>query len=199
MTSSRGYPGWLIPSLALAVAGSAAAVAFRRPRNALDRRLRGELVERQHGRLRAAARALGPLGKPYGHLPLAIATGGVVARRTGSWRAGLPVVAASILAAAASEAGERYLPARRPPPGRHKPSEPSFPSGHAMETAAVATAAAMALGRAGVGRRAVVVPAAVLVPLLSGAAKLYLDRHWATDVLGGWAAGVALGAAVAGG
>lgn len=194
MASSRGHRGWIVPSLALAAAGAAAAVAFRRPRNAVDRRVRSALIRRRNARVRAVARAIAPLGKPYGHGPLAIALGAVVARKTGYWRDGMPVVMASAGAALVSRAFEGHLPARRPPPGRDKPGEPSFPSGHALETAAVATSAGMVLGRERIGRPAVIVPVAILVPLLSGGAKLYLDRHWATDVVGGWAVGVALGA-----
>lgn len=197
MTSFRGHRGWIVPSLALAAAGAAAAVAFRRPRNAVDQRVRRALVRRRDARLRAAARAIAPLGKPYGHGPLAVALGALVARETGYWRDGMPIVAASAGAAVVSRALEASLPVRRPPPGRRKPGEPSFPSGHALETAAVATSAGMVLGRERIGRPAVVVPVAVLVPLISGGAKLYLDRHWTTDVVGGWAAGIALGAVAA--
>lgn len=196
MASSRVSPGWLLPSLALAAAGAAAAVAFRLPRNAVDRRVRRALVARSTPAVRRAARALSPLGKPYGHGPLALAMAAYVSRETGCWRDGVPIIAASASAALASRLLERYLPVRHPPPGRHKPDEPSFPSGHALETAAVATAASIVLDRQELGRRALIVPAVILAPLLSGAAKLYLDRHWATDVVGGWAAGVALGAAI---
>ena len=37
-----------------------------------------------------------------------------------------------------------------------------------------------------------------LLPLATGAGRLVLDRHWTSDVLGGYCAGVALGATCAG-
>ena len=66
----------------------------------------------------------------------------------------------------------------------------SFPSGHATVSAAVCCTLAYVLWREGLmsGRAALVL--AALVPLLVGGSRLYLNVHWATDVLGGWCAGV---------
>jgi len=38
---------------------------------------------------------------------------------------------------------------------------------------------------------------AVAPPLVVGATRLYLRKHWATDVLAGWMAGLAIAAAAA--
>lgn len=63
----------------------------------------------------------------------------------------------------------------------------SFPSGHAMGSAAVyGTLAALAWGFWG---RWSVVVAILLVPLLVGVSRVYLGAHYGYDVMAGWAGG----------
>src|SRR5829696_3773754 len=115
-----------------------------------------------------------------------------------STKAGAAAISASSAASkGVSMALERLLPHRRPPAGRHKPSEPSFPSGHSLETAAVALTTAWVLSREGRARPWLAAPAALAVPFLSGAGRVYLDRHWGTDVVAGWLAGTAVAAGCA--
>ena len=66
----------------------------------------------------------------------------------------------------------------------------AFPSGHATTASAVLATIAYVLWREGLlgGRRAIAIGAGG--PLLIGISRVYLDVHWTTDVLGGWAAGV---------
>jgi membrane-associated phospholipid phosphatase len=66
----------------------------------------------------------------------------------------------------------------------------SFPSGHAMASAAVYGAVAVLMGRAEPAHaRRYHLGAAVLV-LLIGMSRVYLGVHWFTDVLAGFAAGL---------
>ena len=66
----------------------------------------------------------------------------------------------------------------------------AFPSGHATVSMAAASTVAYVLWRERVlgGKSAAAI--AALVPLLIGFSRIYLDVHWATDVLGGWCVGL---------
>jgi undecaprenyl-diphosphatase len=66
----------------------------------------------------------------------------------------------------------------------------SFPSGHSTASAAVCCTLAYVLWREKLVRGPTALAFAVLVPLLVGASRLYLNVHWTTDVLGGWCVGV---------
>jgi membrane-associated phospholipid phosphatase len=70
----------------------------------------------------------------------------------------------------------------------------SFPSGHATVSAAVCSTLAYVLWREGLMNRWAALALAVLAPLLVGFSRLYLNVHWATDVLGGWSAGLFIAA-----
>jgi undecaprenyl-diphosphatase len=69
----------------------------------------------------------------------------------------------------------------------------SFPSGHTSMSAIVflTLGALIASTRPRLGERAYILAAASLLTLLVGVSRVALGVHWATDVLGGWAFGVA--------
>jgi undecaprenyl-diphosphatase len=66
----------------------------------------------------------------------------------------------------------------------------SFPSGHAATSAAVVVTLCYILAR----EKIVSWPTAIVlggaVPLIVGLTRLYLDVHWTTDVVAGWAVGL---------
>lgn len=69
----------------------------------------------------------------------------------------------------------------------------SFPSGHTSMSAIVflTLGTLIASTRARLGERAYILASAALLTLLVGVSRVALGVHWATDVLGGWAFGVA--------
>jgi membrane-associated phospholipid phosphatase len=139
---------------------------------------------------------VGPLGKPWVHGPVTALLAAYTRPRS---RAGaVAIVLSSGASAAVSHLFESSFPHRPAPPGKRKNrSEPSFPSGHSLETAATALTTAYVLAREGRADAWFTVPVSVIVPAISGAGRLVLDRHWTTDVVGGWLAGTAIAACCA--
>ena len=178
-------------------AGLARAVTAHQTRR-LDGIARKQFPKRRRRVTKALARGIGPLGKPWGHGPVALALAAYAWTRRGP-HAAVPILAASVVSAVTSWALEQKMPHRAPPPGRHSPSEPAFPSGHALETAAVAWTSAYVLLRERLAPPAAVLPIAIATPIASGLAKLYRDRHWLTDVLGGFLVGLTIAAPAAAG
>ena len=89
----------------------------------------------------------------------------------------------------------------RPPIGLRliPETEPSFPSGHASDSAACYLALALIVAvfilRRPLARAGVVAMGAVMTGLV-GASRLELGVHWPTDVLAGWALGTAAAIAI---
>jgi membrane-associated phospholipid phosphatase len=73
----------------------------------------------------------------------------------------------------------------------------SFPSGHATVSAAVLSTLAYVLWRERLmaGRLALATSCVLFVAI--GVSRVYLDVHWATDVLGGWCLGLGVAAGCA--
>ena len=71
-------------------------------------------------------------------------------------------------------------------------SSPSFPSGHAMESAVVYLTLGVLLARSTGDRRLRVyfVAVAMVLTFIVGMTRVFLGVHYPTDVLGGWLAGV---------
>lgn len=74
----------------------------------------------------------------------------------------------------------------------------SFPSGHSAASAAIFGTFAYVLRREDLLPRTPALLLALLPPLLIGSSRVYLDVHWATDVLGGWCVGALVTALSAG-
>lgn len=66
----------------------------------------------------------------------------------------------------------------------------AFPSGHATTSTAVLVTIAYVLAREGMIAKRFAWLVGIGGPLLIGMSRVYLDVHWTTDVLGGWALGL---------
>ena len=161
-----------------------------------DGRVRGKFPRRRRQVTKKLANLIGPLGKEWIHGPVA-AVIALVLWKEGRRSGAAAVIASSALSAGLSHLFEATITPRKPPPGRHSPTEPSFPSGHSLETSAVSLTVAYVLAREGLADGRIAIPAALAVPAISGIGRLYLDRHWSTDVMAGWLAGVTVAAGCA--
>lgn len=123
-----------------------------------------------------------------------------VAAAVALWYRGRRRVAAGVLIAPTVAIGlfalVKQLYARPRPAGLGGvvSSSYSFPSGHATASAAVCCTLGYVFWRESFVRGRVAVAFAILAPLVVGVSRVYLNVHWATDVLGGWSAGLLIAA-----
>ncbi|GAA1137252.1 phosphatase PAP2 family protein [Ornithinicoccus hortensis] len=136
--------------------------------------------------------AAGRVGVPL----LAILLVGAFSWRRRDWTA--PVAVASALAGSLglTVLGKELVGRLRPPVVLALPpyeTSPAWPSGHSLNATvlAVVTAYLLLLTLPRSSRRVVGVVACALFPVLVGLSRVYLAQHWLTDVMGGWAVGLA--------
>jgi undecaprenyl-diphosphatase len=116
------------------------------------------------------------------------------------WYRGKRRVAASVLVAPVVAVvlflAVKHIYARPRPAGLGAivPSSYSFPSGHATASTAICCTLAYVYWREGFVSKRSALLFAIIVPLLVGLSRVYLSVHWATDVLGGWSAGLLIAA-----
>lgn len=135
------------------------------------------------------------LGSSLFIIPLGLLVGGSLWRRRHTWQP-LVMLAAAFLGAAG------LYDIVKPAVGRARPAAAlqvggpevgrSFPSGHATQSIAFYGMLAIVLIVSYAPRwRRLFIAAAAVVVLVIGASRLYLGVHWFTDVLGGYALGLA--------
>ena len=136
------------------------------------------------------------VGGPIGMSVLAVVATGLMVWR---WRSRTPLLL-MVLAAAGSLAmtvtGKELIGRARPPQALAVPpfeSSPSFPSGHTLNaTVLTAIVVYLLLRRLDSTRaRAATVLAGGMFALSMGLTRVFLGHHWLTDVVAGWALGLA--------
>jgi undecaprenyl-diphosphatase len=132
-------------------------------------------------------------GYPGAYIPLA-ALGTARLRRRGV-RGGNAILTAACGGWLALRVARLVYRRVRPPRPSHRgpKAESSFPSGHTTGLTSSAVAAATILARHGILSRRSARLLGVGVPLVTGFNRVYVREHWATDVIGGWLLGVAVG------
>lgn len=135
------------------------------------------------------------LGSSFFIIPFGVAVGGYLRLRRRTWRPLLMMTAAFLGAAALYDIVKPTVGRPRPAAALQVggPDEGwAFTSGHATQSIAFYGMLALVLiGWFAPKRRLLVSVAAALVVLVIGASRLYLCVHWLTDVLGGYALGLA--------
>ena len=160
----------------------------RRNTAADDQKMRDEIQRSRDGDGDVVARAIDPLGKQWLHIPAAAVLSGFLLRQGRGTPAMMPLIA-SVASDLSSRVFDRLPPNRKPPPGHPDQQKPSFPSGHANETTAVTFTSAYVLSREGYVAPMPAFAVAAILSIASPGSRIYLDRHWPSDVIGGWAFG----------
>jgi undecaprenyl-diphosphatase len=156
----------------------------------------------QHHRVAAMDVATRPVTLLSVPLVVFAATAAVVWRlnQDGRKHAAFAVAITPFVAATAGQSFTTFLTQRNPPDKGDAPggevAEPSFPSGHTTGVTAEALAVAYVLTQEDLATPAMLGLLAAW-PVLVGVSRVYRDRHWISDILGGWAAGTGVAAMAA--
>jgi len=126
-----------------------------------------------------------------------VATAGIVwwLHHIGRNNAALAIGATLVIAATVGQAFTMFFPQPMPPDatgekGGKKPPA-TFPSGHTTGVTAEALVIAYVLYSESLASPAAIAALAAW-PLLVGVSRLYRNRHWFSDIIAGWIAGVAV-------
>jgi membrane-associated phospholipid phosphatase len=103
----------------------------------------------------------------------------------------LPIAASPLVAMMAGQTFTKCLPQQHSPSSKDGECEPCFPSGHTTgATAEMLTIAYVLRQESLIGAGGAL--ALLTMPIIGGLNRLYRDRHWASDIVAGGAAGVVI-------
>jgi membrane-associated phospholipid phosphatase len=184
----------VVSAFALAVFADVGEDVAEKSTGPFDNAVRAWFLSHQNPVVYKIAYDISWIGAPTLMIILAVAAGVWFYRRRGRSKAGVLVAAPAVGGLLAG--GMKLLYGRARPAGAALFNENtfSFPSGHAATSAAVMVTLCYVLAR----EQLISWPTAIViggsVPLLVGISRLYLDVHWTTDVVGGWAVGLVVAA-----
>ena len=198
MHRPRRKPRELESHTALLIGVSTAAIAacakvgedvFNKETAPFDEPIRSWVLAHQVPAVREAFLIITRVASPSVIIPGTAALAAWLWRERGLSIAGAVVVSPAVALAIFSTVKRIYR--RKRPAGGARLHELTyaFPSGHAAASAAVFGTASYVLWREDMLSRGAAETFAGLGTLLVGASRVYLDAHWTTDVLGGWAVG----------
>ena len=180
----------IVSAIALAIFADVGEDVAEKSTGTFDNAVRAWFLAHQNPTLYKIAAAISSIGAPTVMVIVAIAAGIWFYLGRGRSKAGVMVAAPA--AGGLLAGGMKLLYGRARPAGAALFNERtfSFPSGHAATSAAVMVTLCYVLAR----ERIISWPTAIaiggIVPLVVGLTRLYLDVHWATDVVGGWTVGL---------
>lgn len=180
----------VVSAVALMVFADVGEDVAERSTTQFDEAMRAWFIGHQNPLLHTIALVITWIGSPPAMLLLAIGTGVWFYTRGGRRMAGVVVAAPAV--------GAMLSPFVKGLFGRARPAGAlllnertySFPSGHAATSAAVVVTLCYVLARERVISWRTAILVGGTIPFLIGLTRLYLDVHWTTDVVGGWAVGL---------
>ena len=196
-------PWWRSPLVLLAVACVGLIIAFvhvasevvERDTGSFDRAVRDWVFAHRPSWLVNVLRVVTLLGDHRTLIVAAVITAVVLARRGARVRP-LLIAAFPFFLSAAGRTLRMWYQIPRPPEGLLRSAFIfGFPSGHTSASTAMALVLGYVLARE-LGARRLGLTIALVVPLAVGISRLYLDMHWASDVIGGWLIGAFYAVAV---
>jgi membrane-associated phospholipid phosphatase len=178
-----------VSTAAMAACAKVGEDVFNKETAPFDEPIRNWVLAHQAPAVRETFLIITSVAAPSVIVPCTAALGAWLWRERGLSIAGAVVMSPAV-ASAIFRAVKRIYRRKRPTGGaRLHELTYAFPSGHAAASAAIFGTASYVLWREGMLSRGVAEAFAGLGTLLVGASRVYLDVHWTTDVVGGWAVG----------
>jgi membrane-associated phospholipid phosphatase len=157
---------------------------------AFDSSVRAWVLSHQNPIIYKFAYGITWVGSPAVMVLLAVAAGVWFYGRRGTRKAGVVIAAPAVGGLLSGII--KVLFGRVRPAGAALFNEKSFsfPSGHAATSAAVVVTLCYVMAREGMISWTTAILVGASIPLFVGLSRVYLDVHWGTDVIGGWAVGL---------